>query len=155
MLFMYTALLFFCGILEAASTSGEITLPYSLSDTNQNAATKVCGDVAKVSWKCRAGESAGWDTLFVQATVTNSGVKPMWGQASIAFFDKDNQLVTAAAQAFVARRGLKAKSARTTGTSRLYLTKGRYQDIVSYRVVIQELDRPPQATKGTILLEDP
>ena len=139
---------------QAASVQGDINLPYSIFDTNETVQTKACGDAAKATWTCRVGEFYGWETIFAHVTITNTGSKPMWGQCSLAFHDQDKNLIGAATQTFIARRGLKPR-AQKAGTWRIILPKDRYKDISSYQVVINETTSPPSKNKEAILLEDP
>jgi hypothetical protein len=71
----------------AASIQGDITLPYSIMDTNKTVKTREVGDAVKARWSCRVGEVNGWETIFAHVTITNTGSKPMWGQCSVAFYD--------------------------------------------------------------------
>ena len=139
---------------QAASIEGDITLPYSVMDTNRTVQAKECGDAVKATWNCRVGEFYGWETIFVRVTITNTGSKLMWGQCSVAFYDQDKKLVGTATQTFIARRGLKPR-ARKAGTWRIVLPKDRYKDIVSYQIGINETATPPLKQKEPILLEDP
>jgi hypothetical protein len=139
---------------QAASVQGEIKLPYSVMDTNKTVKTRECGDAVKASWSCRVGQFYGWETVFARVTLSNVGSKPKWGQCSVAFYDQDKNLVGTATQTFIARRGLKPR-ARKLGVWRIVLPKDRYQDIVSYQVVINETSTPPSKQKEPILLEDP
>jgi hypothetical protein len=78
---------------QAASVQGDITLPYSIMDTNKTVQTNEFGDAVKASWSCRVGEFYGWETIFAQVIMTNAGSKSMWGQCSVAFYDQDKNLV--------------------------------------------------------------
>jgi hypothetical protein len=104
---------------QAASVQGDITIPYIVIDTNKTVQTKDCGDDVKASWKCRLGESYGWETIFAHVTITNTGSKPMWGQCSVAFYDQDKNLVGTATQNFIARRGLNPEHG-SWGCARLF-----------------------------------
>jgi hypothetical protein len=139
---------------QAASVQGDITLPYSVMDTNKTIQTKECGAAVKAIWNCRIGQFYGWETVFAHVTITNIGSKPMWGQCSVAFYDQDKNLVGAATQTFIARRGLKPR-ARKLGVWRIVLPRDKYRDIVSYQAVINETASPPLKQKEPILLEDP
>jgi hypothetical protein len=140
--------------VQAASVQGDITLPYSVMDTNKTVQTRECGDAMKASWSCRVGEFYGWETVFARVTITNTGSKPMWGQCSIAFYDQDKNLVGTATQTFIARRGLKPRALKA-GMWRIVLPKDRYKDIVSYKALVSETDTAPSKHKEPILLEDP
>jgi hypothetical protein len=141
--------------VHAAAVQGDITLPYSIMDNNRTAPTRECGDVVKAVWNCRVSQCYGWQTLFARVTLHNTGAKPMWGQCSVAFYDKDRILVGTATQTFIARRGFKPGS-RSVGKERIIvLPKDRYRDIVFYQVVVNETDVPPSKQKEPILLEDP
>ena len=140
---------------QAASIEGDITLPYSVMDTNKTVQTGECGDAVKATWSCRVGEFYGWETIFARVTITNTGSKLMWGQCSVAFYDQDKKLVGTATQTFTARRGFKPGSRRLGFVRTIVLPKNRYRDIVSYQVVVNETDAPPSKQKGPLLLEDP
>jgi hypothetical protein len=138
----------------AASIQGDITLPYSITDTNITIQTKEFGDAVKASWRCRVGDFYGWETIFAHVTITNTGSKRMWGQCSVAFYDQDKNLVGTATQTFIARRGLRPRT-RKLGVCRIILPKDRYREVVSYQAVVTEIASPPQKKKEAILLEDP
>ena len=140
---------------HAASVRGDISLPYSLSKTNTIALTEECGEAVKTSWSCRVSEYYGWETIFAQATLKNVGTRPMWVESCVAFYDKDRNLIAATTQSFLSRGGLKRRTTRTLGPSRIVLPKDRYKEIVSYEVVVNEMSSPPAKKKETILLEDP
>ena len=140
---------------RAASVQGDITLPYSIMDTNRTARTRECGDVVKAIWDCRVSQCYGWETVFARVTLHNTGPKPRWGQCSVAFYDKDKNLVGTATQTFIARRGFKPGSRRLGVERMILLPKDRYRDIVFYQVVVNETDIPPSKQKQPILLEDP
>jgi hypothetical protein len=154
-LIVLALVLAFCVTSEAASIEGEITLPFSLADANGTALTKQSGDQVKASWSCRVSQFYGWETIFAQLTVTNTGSKTRWGQCCLAFYDKDKKLVGTAAQTFTSRRGLKPRTARKLNVCRIILPRDKYKDIVSYEAVIHEMDTPPAKNKESILLEDP
>lgn len=141
--------------LRAASAAGDITLPFSLTDTNRTVSTRPFGDVVKATWSCRAGEFYGWETVFAQVTVTNTGSKPMWGECCLAFYDMNKNLVGTAAQMFTTRRGLRPRTSRTLSLCRIILPRDKYKEIVSCRAVLQETDTPPLKGKNSILLEEP
>jgi hypothetical protein len=140
---------------RAASVPGDVTLPYSIMDTNRTAQTTECGDLIKAIWNCRVSQFYGWEAVFARVMLHNTGSKPMWGQCSVAFYDKDKILVGTATQTFIARRGFKPGSRRLGVERIIVVPKDRYRDIVSYQVVINETDAPPSKQKGPILLEDP
>jgi hypothetical protein len=140
---------------QAASVQGDITLPYSVMDTNKTVQTRECGDSVKAIWNCRVGEFYGWETVFARLTITNTGAKLMWGQCSVAFYDQDKNLVGTATQTFTARRGFKPGSRRLGFVRTIVLPKDRHRDIVSYQVVINETATPPSKQKEPMLLEDP
>src|SRR5664279_5990203 len=112
---------------QAASIEGEITLPYSVMDTNKTVQTKECGYAVKAIWNCRVGEFYGWETIFARVTITNTGTKPMWGQCSVAFYDQDKKLVGTATQTFTARRGFKPGSRKLGFVRTIVLPKDRYR----------------------------
>lgn len=140
---------------QAASVEGEIALPYSISNTAGAAEIKRFGKVVKASCSCRVAEFFGWEAVFAQLTVTNTGSKPMWGQYCLAFYDKDRRLVGTVAQSFIVRSGLKPGKSRTLGPCRIILPRDKYKEIVSYQATICETDKPPTKQKDSILLEDP
>ena len=78
----------------------------------------------------------------------------MWGQCSVAFYDQDRNLIGAATQTFIARRGLKPR-AHKLGMCRIILLKDKYRDVVSYQAVVSETASPSLKKKEAILLEDP
>jgi hypothetical protein len=51
---------------RAATVRGDITLPYSIIDTNETVPTKECGDAVKASWNCRVVEFYGWETILLE-----------------------------------------------------------------------------------------
>jgi hypothetical protein len=140
---------------QAASVEGDITLPFTLSKTAASAVIKPFGDAVKATYSCYAGEFCGWETVFAQLSVTNTGSKPMWGQCCVGFYDRDRKLVGTVTQRFVARRGLLPGKSRTLPLCRTVLAKDKYRDIVSYQAVVYATDKPPLKTKDSILLEDP
>lgn len=141
--------------VRAESIQGTIEVPYSPLSTNRFALTKASGTEVKATWSCRAGEFYGWEALFAQLTLTNTGSRPMWGQCCLVFYDRDKRVVGSVAQAFTSRRGLKPRSARSLNPGRIILPQDRYKDIVAYEAVIFETGAPSAKKKDSILLEDP
>lgn len=140
---------------RAESVQAEIEVPYSPLSTNRVALTKACGGTVKATWSCRAGDFYGWDALFAQLTVTNTGSRPMWGQCCLVFYDRNKRVIGSAAQAFTSRRGLKPRSARTLNSCHIILPQDSYKDIVTYEAVIYETGAAPAKKRESILLEDP
>ena len=120
------ALMWWAFSLQAGPVAGDIMLPFGLTDTNRTIPTKEFGDVVRATWNCRAGEFFGWDTVFAQVTVTNTGSKPMWGECCIAFYDMDKKLVGTAARLFTTRRGLRPGVSRTLPVCRIILPRDKY-----------------------------
>ena len=122
---------------------GEIKLNYSESMFAENVFKKEFGKVVKATTSWHAGEFFGQETVFAGITVTNTGAKPMFFNYYVVFFDKDKNLVGAAAQGSF-NQGLKPGEETQLVSCLIQLPKDRYKQIVSFQAVIYETDVPPR-----------
>ena len=139
----------------AASSEGEVTLPYTSPKAKPAPYRVEFGGIVKASCAWQVGEYYGWQTIFGGAVVKNTGSKPMWVQYCVAFYDRDKKLVGTASQSVPVREGLPPGKSKRLTLCRIILPRDRYKDITSYQATLYEIDTPPLARKGSILLEDP
>jgi hypothetical protein len=98
----------------------------------------------------RIGESGdffGEETIFAGVTVKNTGSRPMVYRYYVAFFDKDKNLIGAAAQGSFHDAGLKPGDAVQLGSCLINLPKNRFKDIAFYQAVIYESEPRPTGGK--------
>ena len=110
----------------------------------ENGFKKEFGTVVKAATDWHVGDFFGQETVFAGVTVKNSGSKPMFFNYYVAFFDKDKNLVGAAAQGSFGKDGLKPGEVTQLGSCLIHLPKDKFKEITSYQAVIYETDSPPK-----------